>query len=134
MTKTRCREWDDRELDILEAFKGMSFVMLQIMATAFFLISSSTINTWKILDFFQQIPFTVVVSCNVAMETFFCISGFLAGYKCLQIYEANGNHLGVIDILKMYARKILRVLPLSYLVFFFGWTVVPYLRDGALGY
>jgi peptidoglycan/LPS O-acetylase OafA/YrhL len=38
---------------------------------------------------------------NVAAEIFLAISGFLGTYKVIQIYKANGNKLGVKDVLKI---------------------------------
>ncbi len=68
------------------------------------------------------------------MEAFICMSGFFGAYKCLQIYDANGGKLSFKDVLKIYARKILRILPLYYAVFFFGWLVGSRLLDAPLWY
>lgn len=52
LVSTRCKEWDNRELDFLEGFKFVSFVFVMISATSFFLMTGATYNTWKLLDFF----------------------------------------------------------------------------------
>ncbi len=62
-------------------------------------------------------------------DLFFIISAFLGTYKCFQIYEANGGRLYVTDALKLYARKYLRVAPMLYLVFFFGWSTASRLNE-----
>jgi len=83
LRSTKCKPWDDRELDVLEAFKFISFALIQITGTSLFLTSAATVNTWKMLDFFSQVFFTVVGCCNQGIDVFFAISGFLGIYKCL---------------------------------------------------
>lgn len=134
LTKTRCKEWDNRELDIIESFKFMTTVMTLVLGTSFFLMSGATYNTWKLLDFFQLLFFAFVVSCNNALDVFYYLSMFLGVYKCLQIYEANDNKFGIKDALKLYARKILRLAPLYYTVFFFGWYVGVRMNSGPIWY
>jgi peptidoglycan/LPS O-acetylase OafA/YrhL len=76
--------------------------------------------------------FSFVIGSNTALDAFIFISGFLGTYKCLQIYEANGGKLYFTDALKLYARKILRIAPLFYAVFFFGWMIGARLQNGPL--
>ena len=84
LTSTRCKsDQDHRELDVLEAFKFMSFVLLQFTGTAFFLMTGPIENVWKLLDLFSQFIFSCVVGASCAMEAFVTISAFLGGYKCL---------------------------------------------------
>lgn len=49
-------------------------------------------------------------------------------YKALQLYEANGGKLTLKDSFKMYGRKYIRLAPLLYLIFFFGWAAGSRLR------
>ena len=132
LRSTKCKPWDDRELDVLEAFKFISFALIQITGTSLFLTSAATVNTWKMLDFFSQVFFTVVGCCNQGIDVFFAISGFLGIYKCLQLYEANGGKLTTKDCLKLYARKYLRLAPMTYFMFFLFWSSTPYMNDGPM--
>ena len=34
--KTRCNEWDNKELDVLEGFKFISFIFIQLFCTTLF--------------------------------------------------------------------------------------------------
>lgn len=83
LTSTRIKPWDDPELDILEGFKAISFVILIIIATSFYLLQASTINTWKILDCFDEVIYSFVMNGNFALEAFIVISGFLGAYRGL---------------------------------------------------
>jgi peptidoglycan/LPS O-acetylase OafA/YrhL len=130
LVSTRCNPWDNRELDIIEGFKFASFLMLQFLSTSLFLNGAPQYNVWKMLDFLQQLFFTVVISCNMATDLFIVLSGFLGAYKCLQIYEANGGKIYFKDMLKLYARKFLRLAPMLYLIFFFGWASGSRFSDG----
>eukprot|EP00347_Sterkiella_histriomuscorum_P018864 403343880 len=137
LRQTRRKPWDHYELEMLETFKFVSYVLLQITATAFFLMTGPTRNSWKILDFFQQMIFTVVVSGNIGMEAFTCLSGFFGTYRLMQVYEAResrGEKVVFKDILKFYARKMVRIIPMYYTVFFFGWFVGPMFYDSPLWY
>jgi peptidoglycan/LPS O-acetylase OafA/YrhL len=65
----------------------------------------------------------------MATDLFIALSGFLGAYKGLQIYEANGGKFPVKEALKMYARKFLRLAPMLYIIFFFGWAAGSRLQD-----
>ena len=41
LRSTKCKPWDDRELDVLEAFKFISFALIQITGTSLFLTSAA---------------------------------------------------------------------------------------------
>jgi hypothetical protein len=83
MGASRCKAEDDRELDVLEGFKFLSFVLLQLTGTAFFLMTGPVQNVWKLLDLFSQFIFSCVVGASAAMECFITISAFLGAYKCM---------------------------------------------------
>ena len=44
LTNTRCKEWDNRELDIIEAFKYITSLMVLIYATSFYALSGPLYN------------------------------------------------------------------------------------------
>jgi len=77
LTVSRCKPWDDRELDLLEGFKVISMTLLIFNYTAFFQMSASIWNPWEILDMFDMWSIGVVVSANVALEIFFTLSAFI---------------------------------------------------------
>ena len=71
----------------------------------------------------------IVLLGLVCVDTFITISAFLGFYWASRIYEKRGN-LSLLDILKMYAYRILRFVPGSYLVLFFGIYVMPMFHGG----
>ena len=122
MIRTRCYSWDNPELDVIEGYRFISFIFLQISSTMVYLNPAAKATPWSVLDMKQKIFFTIVVSSNQMTDLFIAISGFLGAYKCIQIYEANGGKLSFSDALKLYLRKYLRIAPMLYIVFFFGWA------------
>lgn len=42
--------------------------------------------------------------------------------------------MSVKDILKMYARKLLRVIPVYYAIFLAGWFILPHVTYGPYWY
>lgn len=81
---------------------------------------------WKLLDLFSQFIFSCVVGANSAMEVFISISGFLGAYKCLT-FDPKSSYLK--SSLSLIGRKFIRIAPLFYLVFFFGWIAGPWLQS-----
>jgi len=78
----------------------------------------------------KKVSFTIVMSTYQISDVFFAVSAFLAVYKCVQIYEANGNKLGFVDTLRLYAIKFMRLAPMIYVVFLFGWALGAHLNEG----
>lgn len=78
----------------------------------------------------QTIFFTICIAANQITDVFLALSGFLLAYKCLQIAQANGGRLYFTDGLRLVARKYLRLAPMLYFVFFFGWACGARLEDG----
>jgi peptidoglycan/LPS O-acetylase OafA/YrhL len=130
MKTSRCNPWDNRELDILEGIRFFSFVFLMIMGTSLFMNPAVKATPWNALDMKKGTMFTLIMSTNQATDVFIALSGFIGMYKCMQIYEANGNRLGAKDILKLYARKFFRTAPLIYAVFFFAWAAGSRFSEG----
>jgi hypothetical protein len=81
VTTSRGKPWDDREIQIFEAFKFFSFCGGTLTYTANFLMCAQLINPWMILTFFTEYIFSIVISFNVAMEMFVAISGFFFAYR-----------------------------------------------------
>ena len=64
MVRTRCNEWDHRELDLVEGFKFVCVIFIQISATSVYLQPSARLTPWSALDMKQTIFFTVCISAN----------------------------------------------------------------------
>ncbi|CDW75759.1 UNKNOWN [Stylonychia lemnae] len=132
LKKSRRKEGDHEELDMLEVFRLFSQLMIQMNATSFYLMTGPTFNNWKILDFFQQVIFTIVISGTIPMECFLFISAFLGSYRLLQVQEARGGYFTFKDALKLIGRKLARLIPLYYITLFFGWAVSSRFFEGPL--
>ncbi len=52
LSHSKCKKWDDKELDVLEGVKFFSFFLGQLCLTAEFLMCTQTINPWMIDRFF----------------------------------------------------------------------------------
>jgi hypothetical protein len=64
MTATRCNPWDHRELDILEGFKFVCVIFIQISATSLYINPSARATPWSALDMKLTWFFTLVISSN----------------------------------------------------------------------
>jgi peptidoglycan/LPS O-acetylase OafA/YrhL len=85
--------------------------------------------------FFNNIMFTVVISGIIAMDSYFAYSAFFGFMRISQIYDAKkegGSGFGFMDIVKIYARRLVRILPLFYLTFLAGMFLAPRISSGGV--
>jgi len=85
-------------------------------------------NPWRLADFFQTIPFTAVVGSNLAFDEFFMLSAFLASLEILKLIRDSKMNFKMVS--KLYLLKFLRLAPIAYMIFLFGWGIGPYLGSG----
>lgn len=84
--------------------------------------------------FFNNIMFTVVIAGIIAMDSYFAYSAFFAFMRISQIYDAKKeeNGFGFIDIVRIYARRLARILPLFYITFLAGLFLGPRISSGGV--
>jgi len=80
---TRCKPWDNRELDILDGWKANAFVLYTISQTAIMILFAVLINLFGIFKLLRNLFITIVMSANLALEIFIFISAFLGFYKSM---------------------------------------------------
>jgi biotin operon repressor BirA-like protein len=78
--------------------------------------------------------FTVVIAGIIAMDSYFAYSAFFAFMRISQIYDAKKeeNGFGFLDIVRIYARRLVRILPLFYLTFLAGIFLGPRISSGGV--
>lgn len=108
-----------------------TFLYSFISATVAINMIAGSNDPWTGLNGVQGTVTTIMISSLMAIDVFFAISAFLAFYQISQIYDIN-DKLSAKDIFKIYGKRLLRILPLYYLLFFIGWQVVPHLASGPL--
>lgn len=107
-------------------------MLYTIAQTAFFCLYTQLNNMLNIFSMMRLPPVTAFIAANLGLESFVLISAFLGGYKCFQIMEAKGNVLGLLDILKIYARKFVRMAPMYYLLWMFLWSITSRIANGPI--
>jgi peptidoglycan/LPS O-acetylase OafA/YrhL len=68
--------------------------------------------------------FAMVIAGVVSMDNFFALSAFFGFYRIKQIYNAQG-FLSFKDVLKIYGKRLMRLLPMYYLTLLFGIFIAP---------
>ena len=81
LSGSRAKPWDDRELDVLEGFKFISFVLCSISQTAFYLFYTTLIDLLSIFTLLRRIEVTQFIASNLGLETFIFVSVFLGAYR-----------------------------------------------------
>jgi len=74
-----------------------------------------------------------VYSANLGFDEFFMISTFLGYIKITDYFknkEYKPGEMTCLDFPKLFLSRYLRLAPIYYLIFLFGWLVGPYLNDG----
>lgn len=127
---TRYSREDNRELDVLEFWKYVCVFLCQINATAFYQLTAAVANPWQILDFFKMLCISIVISAQIAIEPFHFFSSFICAYQCFKYLRETGKrYLSIMDILRVYTRKYLRLAPMYYLLIVAGWSSCQYISD-----
>ena len=120
---------DFKDLQVLQPIKFVQAFFLLITLTASLLNVVSAQNPWSMEPQFDNPTVMIVLLGLVCVDTFFTISAFLAFHYANRIYKERGG-LSLKDILKLYVYRILRFVPGSYLILFFGIYVMPLLHGG----
>ena len=66
---------------------------------------------------------TAFMTANIALEGFVFFSAFQTAYRSYQIMQARQGLLQPTDILKIYARKFVRLAPVYYMFWFILWAI-----------
>jgi hypothetical protein len=82
LRSTKCKPWDNRELDVLDGYKVISFILCTISQTAYSLLYTQTVDIFQLLKMLTRIEVTTFISMNLALENFIFVSAFLCAYKC----------------------------------------------------
>lgn len=109
--------------------------MILITCTATYLILAAPTNPWIMAVFFKNVIFTVVIAGIIAMDTYFTFSAFFGFLRISQIYDAKkaeGTGFGFLDIVKIYGKRLSRLLPLYYLTFLAGIFLIPRISSGGV--
>ena len=128
-----CKEWDDKELDVFNAIKFFQQFLIIITCTAKYLIMAAALNPWSMSVFSSNPMFAMVIAGIVSMDNFFAISAFFGFYRIKQIFDAQGS-LSFKDVMKIYGKRLIRLLPMYYLTMLFGIFIVPRMLSGGTTY
>jgi peptidoglycan/LPS O-acetylase OafA/YrhL len=70
------------------------------------------------------------------MDSYFTFSAFFAFFRISEIYDAKkastSKGFGFVDVLKIYGKRLLRLLPLYYLTFLVGIFLMPRVSGGGV--
>jgi hypothetical protein len=127
LTGRRGRSYDERELDVFETVKTISFGMGITAYTTQYQIAGSTNNPWEVLNFPTFFNF-IVMGSVIVLELFFAISAFMYSYRILKLAEVKS--ITFWDCMKIWMRKVIRLAPVVWVVFFIFWSFMPRLNSG----
>lgn len=87
-------------------------------------MSSSVQNPWSLQRYFHTYAYTLVYSSNLGFDEFFFLSSFLLTWKMI------GLQMQFKEYPRALLYRFLRLAPMFYLVFVFGWQIGPYMSSG----
>lgn len=131
---TRAKPWDNRELDVMDGGKFWSFLLTTVSQTAFFLFYTFLNDLFQIFLMMRISAVSTFIASNLALEGFIFFSVFFTAYRCFQIMDAKGGYLSPIDILKIYARKFIRLAPPYYICWLILWAIQARIGEGPVWY
>ena len=91
-------------------------------------MSSAVFNPWRLQDYFQTVAYTAVYSANLGFDEFFMLSAFFTTLKLMRTFEKEQFTLKMYG--KLILHRYLRLAPVYYVVFLFGWLIGPHLGSG----
>lgn len=80
---TRCKPWDNRELDIFAGVEFYAFFLVTVAMTAFTLFLCVMNNMLNVFNMMRMFSISTFIASNLAMEVFPFVSAFLTVYKCI---------------------------------------------------
>jgi peptidoglycan/LPS O-acetylase OafA/YrhL len=135
LSSSRARPWDDRDLDCIEGLKCFNFILGGISVTSVWFYFTAFKNYFGIFGILQNPLTGIFIAANMAVETFLFFSSFTLTHRCYQIMDAKGGQiLSVFDYLKILARKLVRLAPAYYLMWFVLWCLTSRIAKGSYFY
>eukprot|EP00347_Sterkiella_histriomuscorum_P011994 403370301 len=122
---------DMSDLNMFDGFRVLVLIWVLLLGTCQYTMSSAVYNPWRLQDYFQTIAYTAVYSANLGFDEFFMISAFFTTFKVLQVIQkSESKTLTFKQYLNLVLYRYLRLAPLYYLVFLFGWLIGPHMGSG----
>lgn len=131
---TRCKPWDNRELDSFDGVKVFSFAIATIGQAGCCLLITWFYNVFTVFSILRSLVGCMITMANIGMEPFFFISAFFTVYRCMMIMDAKEQRLNLADWFKIVMRKFFRLAPVYYSCWVIIWGLTPYVVQGALSY
>lgn len=131
---TRCKPWDNRELDAFDGVKVFSFAVATIGQAGCCLLITWFYNVFNVFSILRSLLGCMITMANIGMEPFFFISTFFTVYRCMMIMDAKEKTLDLADWFKIVMRKFFRLAPVYYSCWIIMWALTPYVVQGALSY
>lgn len=113
------------DLHIVDGMRVLCLLWLIQLGVCQASLDSSAKNPWILFHYFQGLGFTSVYSANLGFDEFFFLSSFLATLKLMSLPK-----LSVASYCRLVLRRYLRLAPIYYLVYLFGWQLGPFLGSG----
>ena len=99
-------------------------IWIMIFGVCQSVMNAALANPWALQTYFQTFAFTAVYSSNLGFDEFFFLAATLATLKISNLEAGPKNYL------KTLLYRYLRLAPVYYFVFLFGWQIGPHLADG----
>ena len=96
------------------------------------LFTSSTVNPWIALGYLDLLIVAVIISALLMVEVFFAVSAFLLSYRIFLLARLKGGSVTIGDIMKAYLRKVVRLVPIVWIIFFLTWGIYPRMNSGPI--
>ena len=118
---------DEQTTQILDGMKFYAMLWILYANTVAYTEVGIAKNAANKQEFFKDFLFTLLPTAYFASDVFFFISGFIAIYCLLKV-----NSFSAIVILKQYARRAYRLIPVMAFVLFTAKYLIPRFVEGPL--
>lgn len=112
------------DLKLFDGLRVIFLLWIMTLGTSEYLTSAAVTNPWTLDSQLLTIPFTVILSSNIGFDFFFFLAATLATLKISNLEAGPKTYL------KLLIYRYLRLAPVYYMVFLFGWQIGPVLGAG----
>ena len=114
----------DQELEVMNGLRVLSCILI-ILGNSYYYTMRSPIQNLEVVQEWVQSPFfSMVLSADLIVDSFFWISAFLASYQLLVRMKLNDGKLPS-NKFALCFNRFMRLWPLYVFVLFFFWRFMP---------
>jgi hypothetical protein len=120
----------DKNLDALNGVRVLSIAWVILGHSFVMTITVPILNAQELFtDLTSKTFMATITSATLAVDTFFCLSGFLAAFSLTQQF-GNKKNVNAKTIIMAIVKRLIRLYPIYIALFIIGYNILPLIGSG----